>query len=580
MGLETFTGAFINGLDEDWPIGNADEKSEGDNHLRGIKEVLKNSFPQITGAVNANHTELNYLDGVSPGLNAAFKAPVLDGSGDLELTAINGDVNCINVGASAVSATTIVASGTVSAGTLACTTVTATTITASGTINCNTINPSTDLIVQDGGTGRSSHVAYTPICGGTTTTGDQQSVASLGTDGYVLTSNGAGALPSFKAPTGTGGGLTEVDNNDWVDPGGAQLTVDHGGTGVTSIAAGTILIGGSSTAIAGVSPGTNGYVLTMSGGSPAWAASGAGTGDVIKVGTPVNNQVGTWTGDGTIEGDSGLTFDTATDRLVIGASGDLYFGAVSILTDASGTMTLRNIDAIDTATENTLESAIDSLPYLTVVGTLNTGDATAIVDTASAGQKGIVELATIAETNTGTDATRAVTPDGLDSWTGSTNITTIGAISTIDINGGTIDGVNIGANGGGVNLASSGVTGITQGPGNDTARIATTAFVQQEITANAPATIYSGSVDGTTTTVSGDSGFTCSGSSGNYTLTHNLGTTNYNIVLTAAAVNSVSFNGVQYGTKASNTITLFVMNTDETDSALIAADFDFMLTTY
>lgn len=37
--------------------------------------------------------------------------------------------------------------------------------------------------------------------------------------------------------------------------------------------------------------------------------------DVYKVWTPVNNQVGVWNGDGTLEGDSALTFDTATDTL-------------------------------------------------------------------------------------------------------------------------------------------------------------------------------------------------------------------------------------------------------------------------
>lgn len=36
---------------------------------------------------------------------------------------------------------------------------------------------------------------------------------------------------------------------------------------------------------------------------------GGGGGDVSKVGTPVDNQVGVWTGDGTIEGDTALTFD-------------------------------------------------------------------------------------------------------------------------------------------------------------------------------------------------------------------------------------------------------------------------------
>ena len=34
-----------------------------------------------------------------------------------------------------------------------------------------------------------------------------------------------------------------------------------------------------------------------------------GGGDVSKVGTPVNNEIGIWTGDGTIEGDSDFTFD-------------------------------------------------------------------------------------------------------------------------------------------------------------------------------------------------------------------------------------------------------------------------------
>lgn len=42
-----------------------------------------------------------------------------------------------------------------------------------------------------------------------------------------------------------------------------------------------------------------------------------GGGDVYKVGTPVNNQVGVWTGNGTIEGDADLTFD-GTNLVVTG----------------------------------------------------------------------------------------------------------------------------------------------------------------------------------------------------------------------------------------------------------------------
>ena len=63
----------------------------------------------------------------------------------------------------------------------------------------------TDLAVADGGTGISSATAYALLCGGTTSTGAFQSIASVGTAGQILTSNGAGALPTFQA---AGGGFT------------------------------------------------------------------------------------------------------------------------------------------------------------------------------------------------------------------------------------------------------------------------------------------------------------------------------------------------------------------------------------
>lgn len=52
------------------------------------------------------------------------------------------------------------------------------------------------------------------------------------------------------------------------------------------------------------------------------------------------------------------------------------------------------------------------------------------VRTASATQTGIVELATNAEAQTGTDTTRAVTPANLGAWTGTTSITTLGTITS------------------------------------------------------------------------------------------------------------------------------------------------------
>jgi hypothetical protein len=123
------------------------------------------------------------------------------------------------------------------------------------------------------------------------------------------------------------------------------------------------------TVVAGSPTFLNGETLAVQAGGPAGATgatgpAGAGSGDVTKVGTPVNNQLGVWTGDGTLEGDASLTFDTTTDTLSVAASGKIAFGAVNILDDTAGTTTLSNIDALDATTEATIEAAIDTLANL------------------------------------------------------------------------------------------------------------------------------------------------------------------------------------------------------------------------
>lgn len=58
-------------------------------------------------------------------------------------------------------------------------------------------------------------------------------------------------------------------------------------------------------------------------------------------------------------------------------------------------------------------------------------------ENASTSNKGVVELATTAETTTGTDTARAVTPDGLkDGFEGSANIGTVGALTSGSIGSG------------------------------------------------------------------------------------------------------------------------------------------------
>lgn len=76
----------------------------------------------------------------------------------------------------------------------------------------------TTLSVAKGGSGRGSHTAYAVICGGTDTTTAQQSIASVGSSGQVLTSNGAGALPTFEDASGGSSSSIILDTSNVVLP--------------------------------------------------------------------------------------------------------------------------------------------------------------------------------------------------------------------------------------------------------------------------------------------------------------------------------------------------------------------------
>lgn len=54
----------IAGFDTAKPAG-GESKAEGDDNFRHIKTVVKNCFPNVGGAVTADHTELSYMDGVT-----------------------------------------------------------------------------------------------------------------------------------------------------------------------------------------------------------------------------------------------------------------------------------------------------------------------------------------------------------------------------------------------------------------------------------------------------------------------------------------------------------------------------------
>lgn len=73
MTVESAT--YIDGLDSSLPSG-SDSRAEGDNHIRLLKSVLKTTFPNINGAVNATDEQLNFLVGVTSALQDQLNAAV------------------------------------------------------------------------------------------------------------------------------------------------------------------------------------------------------------------------------------------------------------------------------------------------------------------------------------------------------------------------------------------------------------------------------------------------------------------------------------------------------------------------
>ena len=109
MGLES--GTYISQLNSSYPTA-SDDVSEGDDHLRLIKAVLKNQFSGLTGttAISSSEAELNVLDGIASGLTAA-ELSILDG-----VTATAAELNYLDIttlGTSADSKALTQASGAV-----------------------------------------------------------------------------------------------------------------------------------------------------------------------------------------------------------------------------------------------------------------------------------------------------------------------------------------------------------------------------------------------------------------------------------------------------------------------------------
>lgn len=125
MALET--GTYINSLVATNPAA-TDGLAQADDHMRLIKSTIKATFPSITGAVNATHTELNT---VADGSTAATSTTLVDA----DRMVVNDDGTMVQVALSDLrtylGSNLAVTSSMITDGTITGTDIAAGTITAS-----------------------------------------------------------------------------------------------------------------------------------------------------------------------------------------------------------------------------------------------------------------------------------------------------------------------------------------------------------------------------------------------------------------------------------------------------------------
>lgn len=135
--------------------------------------------------------DLSAGTGSASGLTAGNVSGIVAGA--------NGGTGVANTGFTITLAGNLVTTGSFNTTFAQTGTATHTLPSSNGTL----LSTATTVTVAQGGTGVASLTAYAVICGGTSSTGAVQSIASVGTSGQVLTSNGASALPTFQNQTAT-----------------------------------------------------------------------------------------------------------------------------------------------------------------------------------------------------------------------------------------------------------------------------------------------------------------------------------------------------------------------------------------
>jgi hypothetical protein len=351
-------------------------------------------------------------------------------------------------------------------------------ITTLGTITTG-VWDGTPVTIPYGGTGNTTFTAYSLICAGTTSTGTFQNVVGLGASGQVLTSAGAGALPSWQTPTT--GTVTSVSGtaNRITSTGGATPVIDIAATyvGQTSLTTlGTVTTGTWNGTVlsptyggTGVNNSTN--TLTLSGNlstSGAFASTFTMTG-ATNVTFPTSGTLSTTTGTVTSVTGTALQIDVATGTTTPVISIDVgYVGQASITT--LGTVTTGTWHGSDLTVPYGGTGNTTFTPYSVILaGTTATGAFQNVVGVGTSGQvltsagagaiptwttPGAGTVTSVSGTANRITSTGGATPviDIAATYVGQNSITTLGTITTGAWNGTILSptyggtGVNNGSN--------------------------------------------------------------------------------------------------------------------------------------